>query len=75
MTKLFGNEFDRFDICTNGPGKEFGPYFVEIYKLMPPITFPLGPLSLQYSKSLHCPASVCNTGENNVALNHRFDNM
>ena len=50
IVKIFGSDFERFDVCTTGLMKSFGPYYVEIYKLRPPIIIPLGPIPLSFSK-------------------------
>ena len=54
MVNIFGNEFNRFDMCLNGPSKIFGPYYIEIYKLPYPYMIPVGPLPLEFSK-YKCP--------------------
>ena len=50
IVKIFGSEFERFDMCTTGLRKSFGPYYVEIYRLKPPIVIMLGPVPLSFSE-------------------------
>ncbi|KAI0212798.1 hypothetical protein LSAT2_002240, partial [Lamellibrachia satsuma] len=48
IENIFGNEFELFDICTTGLELSFGPYYIEIYRLNPPIVIPIGPIPLTF---------------------------
>jgi len=53
VVKIFGNEFQRYEVCTTGAQIDFGPYYIDIYELEPPITIPIGPIMLEFSKYIY----------------------